>query len=68
MTICIETDREEQSDAGNDHADSQLQKPGRNIDAGLRDYIGFGQIGRPPCTAVLAESGAVSDSLTEIEP
>jgi|SRR6516162_8292415 len=68
IPVGVETDREEQSDAGTDHANGQLQKSGRKIDAGLRDRIAFGQIGRPPCPAVLAERDAVSDSLTEIEP
>ena len=68
IPVGVETDREEQSDAGTDHTNSQLQKPRRKIDTDLRGRIEFGQIGRRPCAAVLAESGAVSDSLTEIEP
>src|SRR5271169_967953 len=68
IPLGVETKRKEQGDAGTDQDSGQFQEPGRKIDTGLRERIGFGQIGGPPCPAILAEGGAVSDSLTEIEP
>ena len=56
----VETNREEQGDAGTDQDNGQLQKPGRKIDAGRRDPIGSGQKGRSPCPIVIAQSSAVS--------
>src|SRR5580704_9270185 len=64
----VEANRKEQGDAGTDEEDGELQKPRRKIDAGLRDRIGSGQKGRPPCPTISAESGAVPDGLTKIEP
>ena len=68
IPLGVETNRKEQGDAGTDQDNGHLQKPGRKIDTGLRDRIGSGQKGRPPCPTVSAESGAVSGSLTEIDP
>src|SRR5271165_1162799 len=67
IPIGVETKRKEQGDASTDQDDGQIQEPGRKIDAGLRGGIGSGQKGRP-CPTASAESGAVSDSLTEIDP
>jgi hypothetical protein len=48
IPLAVETNRKEQGDAGTDHTNGKLQKPGRKIDAGLRKRIGFGQRGGPP--------------------
>jgi hypothetical protein len=56
IPLGVETSRTEQSDAGTDHANGPPQKPGRKIDTGLRDWT------------VVAESGTVSNGLTEIDP
>src|ERR1700724_1235604 len=56
IPLGVETNRKEQGDGSAGQDNGQLQKPGRKIDTGLRDW------------SVLAESGAVSNSLTEIDP
>jgi hypothetical protein len=56
IPLGVETNRKEQGDGSAGQDNGQLQKPGRKIDTGLRDWT------------VLAQSGAVSNSLTEIDP
>src|SRR5271170_7262413 len=68
IPIRVETNREEQGDASTDQDNGQLQEPGREIDAGRRDPISSGKKGRSPCVIVSAQSSAVSDSLTQIDP
>src|SRR5208283_5421489 len=68
IPLGVETKRKEQGDAGTDQDDGQFHEPGRKIETGLRGRIGSGQKDGPPCPPVSAESGAVSDSLTKIDP
>src|SRR5271168_4670174 len=56
IPLGVETSGKEQGNGGTGQDNGQLQKPGRKIDAGLRDWT------------VAAESSAVSNSLTEIDP
>src|SRR5580700_8203410 len=56
VPLGIKTKRKEQGDAATDQNNHQLQKSGRKIDAGLRGWTD------------LAEGGAVSGSLTKVDP
>ena len=68
IPLGVETKREQQSHAGTDQDDGQVQEPGRKIETGLRDRISSGQKGRPSCASVSAKSAAVSGSQTQIDP
>src|SRR5271165_5760594 len=68
IPLAIKAKRKQQGAAGTDHDSGELQKPGREIETGLRDGIGCRQKSGPSCPTASAKGGAVSDSLTEIDP